>query len=150
MKFLLGQLPKSLQNPGQSSGFAPASCVKYLGANFFPTFCPQAFNIHFTWGNAPPLFREFCEKPGFFPVFVVYFEQIPCRFRLVSTKKADPPVRFPCTAILHIYSFPVVNIHFSPPLSFEESLAKNFISRQGPLANARAVWILSARSRVSA
>ena len=31
----------------------------------------------------------------------------------------------------------------------KESLAKNFTSRLGPLADARAVWVMSARSRVS-
>ncbi len=37
-----------------------------------------------------------------------------------------------------------------PPAFLKESLAKNLLSRLGPLADARAVWVMDARSRVSA
>ena len=37
-----------------------------------------------------------------------------------------------------------------PPAFLKEGLAKNLLSRLGPLADARAVWVMDARSRVSA
>ena len=40
------------QNPGDSRRRTALSCVKRGRGNFFPTDCPQGFNIHFTcWGK---------------------------------------------------------------------------------------------------
>ncbi len=87
------------QDTGGIGHFPALSCVKWERANFFPTVCPQGFNIHFI--SCPGAFRpgwntvQTQRKPYAIPRFCGILAAKPRVFRRVFTKGPQSGAGFP-------------------------------------------------------
>ena len=90
------------KHPQDTGGIWPLpalSCVKWERANFFPTVCPQGFNIHFI--SCPGAFRprwktvQTQRNPYAIPRFCGILAAKPRVFRRVFTKAPQRAACFP-------------------------------------------------------